>query len=537
MKRVLSLVFVVCLLMSVLSVISVSAQTTEDGFSYEIKDGKVTITAYTGDGNEVVIPDTIEDCPVTAIGSMVFENKKSIVSVTIPDTVTNIGMYAFSNCTGLSDITIPRGVTSIGMGAFKCCDKLKSIIIPDSVTVIGDYAFDDCDDLTSVEIPPSVTTIGTHAFYHCDYLATVRISEGVTSMGDEVFGWSKRLENIDVDPNNNAFTSIDGVLFDKSVSTLYKYPPNKEGEVYEVPSGVVTIDKEAFYQSGKLKSITIPKTVTSIGLYAFGSCSKMEQFNIDSANPVYCSVDGVLFDKMNSILIRYPQNDKRDSYVIPEGTVAVGEGTFSGCHWLKNITIPQGVTSMGEEAFYGCSSLESIVIPEGVTVVEYYAFRGCRALRSVTIPESVTTIERSAFYECVNLESIAIPEGVEEIKYRAFYGCINLTSVILPPSVVDLSRNAFDGVNNLTIYGYRGSRAEFYATRDNFPFVALDEIKKGDVNNDGVVNIKDATAIQKHLALIETIKVEMFFVADFNEDDYISIKDATEIQKSIAGII
>ena len=132
-----------------LGAVSVSAATFGD-LTYEIADGKVTITGCDKNATSVEIPATIEDCPVTGIGYWAFENCKSLTSVTIPDSVTTIGYRAFSGCTSLTSVTFPNSVTSIVDEVFIGCTSLTSVIIPDSVTAIGAYAFYDCDSLTDV---------------------------------------------------------------------------------------------------------------------------------------------------------------------------------------------------------------------------------------------------------------------------------------------------------------------------------------------------------------------------------------------------
>ena len=89
-------------------------------FEYEVEDGKVTITNYTGKGGDVVVPDTIDGLPVTAIGDNAFCYCTGLTSITLPEGCTTIGYYAFSGCTNLTSITLPDGC-SIGEGAFKGC--------------------------------------------------------------------------------------------------------------------------------------------------------------------------------------------------------------------------------------------------------------------------------------------------------------------------------------------------------------------------------------------------------------------------------
>ncbi|MBR3863186.1 MAG: leucine-rich repeat protein, partial [Clostridia bacterium] len=151
-------------------------ETSTVDFSYEINEGKVTITdGQFLDVEQLVIPAYIGGYPVTAIawnGQRMYYVGVAygIVSVTIPDTVTAIGKQAFNGWRQLASITIPASVTTIGRSAFSDCSGLTSITIPDSVTTLGYYAFSGCSGLTSITISDSITSIADNTFYACTSL-------------------------------------------------------------------------------------------------------------------------------------------------------------------------------------------------------------------------------------------------------------------------------------------------------------------------------------------------------------------------------
>jgi len=163
------------------------ADYADKGVEFTLSGGKYSVTDYTGNESNVVIPSLYQGLPVTSIGNSAFVYCASLTSVTIPDSVTSIGNSAFWSCDRLTSIEIPDSVTSIGSDAFWGCDSLTSIEIPDSVTSIGNRAFVNCAGLTSVTIGDNVTSIGSSAFYGCTGLTSVTIPDSVTSIESYAF--------------------------------------------------------------------------------------------------------------------------------------------------------------------------------------------------------------------------------------------------------------------------------------------------------------------------------------------------------------
>jgi hypothetical protein len=158
-------------------------------FEYQLDEAGtgISISKFVNNSaKDVVIPDTIEDLPVTTIGSGAFDSNSSITSVVIPATVTTIedGSYnsewdftrgAFCNCVSLTSVTIPASVKKIGAYAFYSCDALASVVLDRGVREIGNYAFSDCTALETITIPLSVRKIGLRAFRYCSALKTVSV--------------------------------------------------------------------------------------------------------------------------------------------------------------------------------------------------------------------------------------------------------------------------------------------------------------------------------------------------------------------------
>ncbi len=137
----------------------------------------------------IVVPDYIEDVPVTAIGAGAFNGRTLPTEVIIPETVTTIENAAFMNCTSLETIIIPDSVTYIGESAFQGCTALKNVVIGNGVKEIGDIAFKGCTALTALDLGDSVETVGNGAFFGCSALTKVYVPATVNSIGSFAFGY------------------------------------------------------------------------------------------------------------------------------------------------------------------------------------------------------------------------------------------------------------------------------------------------------------------------------------------------------------
>ena len=170
---------------------------------------------------------------------------------------------------------------------------------------------------------------------------------------------------------------------------------------------------------------------------------------MDSANLAYSSLDGVLFNKNHTTLIRYPA-PITGAYSIPAGVTSIGGGAFRGCAGLTSISIPAGVTSIGGYAFNGCIGLTSILLPAGVTAISEGLFKGCTALTSVSIPGIATSIGAYAFEDCAGLSSVSVPNSVTRIDDGAFRRCAGLSSISIGRGVTEIGIEAFTGCTGLT---------------------------------------------------------------------------------------
>lgn len=375
-------------------------------------------------------------------------------------------------------------------------DILLYRIEDDKIVIIG------CKEHASgdVVIPSTidgytVDTISYGAFYACTKITSLTIPSTVKTIKERISLESRGLKTIYVDPNNPNYISINGVLFDKDITTLIAYPQAKTENKYQIPKTVKDIGNYAFACCENLTEITIPNNITRIGeaafayctgitsmnipsktndidTTAFAHCDNLKGVNIDKNNETYSSIDGNIFTNKGTVLYAYTLGNHIDSYkipngtkeigeeaflgdlfikevIIPKGVVKIGEGAFCCCENLTDITIPNTVKSIGQGVFECCENLINITIPNSVRECKAHMFSGCKKLKNVVLSNNVDNIEKSMFLGCTSLITISIPENVKKIDSSAFANCISLTNITIPSSVKKIEKDAFDRCINL----------------------------------------------------------------------------------------
>lgn len=405
---------------------------------------------------------TLLECPCGLAGTY-----------TVPDSVTVIGDQAFAGCASLTSVIVSSGVTNIGDFTFSGCSSLTSAYFdgnapPDDGTVFsGDsdtiyYLFGTTGwgptfgGVTTVqETDPSefnytandnaititgytgsggaliipdmingypVASIGDYSFYYNTSIASVTIPSTVTGIGDGAFLNCLNLDNL------------------------------------TMANGVTTIGEDAFTDT-RLNTITIPATITNIADGAFDGCTSMTTITVSPQNSFYSSTNGVLFDKAQTRLVKYPDGIY-GTYAIPANVMSIEDNAFADCG-LTSVVIPNGITTIPQNTFFGCASLTNIIIPNSVTSIQYEAFGSCASLQSITIPNSVTNIGFGVFSSCTSLTNVIISTNVTSIGQSAFADCESLTSIVLPSSVVNLVAYTFVSCFDLTSVYFQGNAPDF----------------------------------------------------------------------------
>ena len=288
--------------------------------------------------------DYIVPARVRTIASGAFYNCGSLTQVALPAGLRNIGDAAFYGCLGLAHALLPEGVTNLGTQAFLNCQSLTQMTIPDSVISLGEEAFNSCGRLTNVIVGNRVTSIASSTFTDCSSLASAVLGRGVTSIGEGAFEYCSALSHLTLGRN---LTCIGADAF----SYCFSLP------AITLPQGLKTIDSGAFQFCSGLTTVNLPASLDTIGDRVFEFCSGLIDFTVDSHNPAYASIDGVLFDRRLARLLQYPVANPRSSYTLPAGTAGVADTAFVSAFNLTSITIPASVTNLETLAFYDCSEV------------------------------------------------------------------------------------------------------------------------------------------------------------------------------------
>jgi len=214
--------------------------TTLDNYAFAYT--KISSIGPAGSGADFEISNNI-----TSIGSYAFFQCTKLTSVELPSSITAIKDSTFSYCSNLKSVTIPASVTSIGITAFGNCTNLQTVTFGanSQLTSIGQQAFYNCTKLTSIELPSGVKKLdGT--FYNCSSLTSITIPAGVADINSSAFFGCSSLVSIDVDSSNKTYCSLNGVLYSKNMKTLVRYPIGNTATTFTIPSGVTTIESNAF---------------------------------------------------------------------------------------------------------------------------------------------------------------------------------------------------------------------------------------------------------------------------------------------------
>lgn len=306
------------------------------GIEYELnedEDGYI-VTGFTGSDTEVVISNGHNGLPVVSIASGAFYGHEVIKS-----------------------ISMSKHIVDIGEKAFACCKSLEKIELSENILTIGSIAFAGCESLVSIKLPNKLTSVGYDTFKDC-----VSLSE------------------ITIDSSNEAYATIDSILYNKDKTILIYYASGKIAETATILSSVIEVRSSAFSSANYLKNITtndklqrinsfsiincknleIIKLLNSIkmlGLSFIDNCTNLNKVEVASDNQYYASVDGILYNKDQTILYLYPSNKQSSTLTIPDTVRSIEYKAFQHNKWLESIILTENIKKVANKGFYECLNL------------------------------------------------------------------------------------------------------------------------------------------------------------------------------------
>lgn len=349
----------------------------ESYFSYTVINGnEAEITAYNGNEETVVIPDTLQGYPVTAIATGAFRSNTKIKRVILPQNLKSIPLFGFGDCPALEEVVFNTALESISYYAFQNDTSLQNLVLPNHIEKIEMRTFYQ-SSLRSIDLPDGITEIGEQAFSGCTSLTSWTYPRGLVTVGNEILR------------NCTALTEM------------------------VIPHGVTTLPAKVFSKANGLEKVTLPSTLTTLSKEAFSECSNLHEISFAQG---LISIGNSAFKNCISLT----------SLALPDSVETIGGYAFSGCAKLNTINIPASLETVNGYVFDGCTGLRNVTFPATMTTLPGYLFYGA-GLKAFRVPDHITAIGEAAFWNCDTLKKIWIGPAVTSIGTEALYDCENAT--------------------------------------------------------------------------------------------------------------
>lgn len=372
-------------------------------FAVSLAGGKAYLGKYKGEEETVTVPAMIDKYPVAALGEKAFAQQETVRTIYIEDGVEELCEKATWGCANLQDIHIPASVTRIGKQAI--LGKKRRIHAPEGSAA---QAFAQENKLPFVVEP-----------------------------GDAVK--TEKKPEPDVRESEKPLTAAEW-------KKIWSYTKQ--------PDGTLRLDS----YKGSDEDVVIPPEITGAKVTVIGK---------QALSPSAPGAKGIILK----------QRQRIRSITIPDTVTTIEDGAFEYCKELTEISVPNSVVTIGREAFEQCAKLQKAVLPAHDCTLGGGMFFFCQELEEVRLPADLkelgkTSALKGMFAYCGKLSKIVLPDGLEQIGRNAFSGCASLSELSIPASVTAIGNDALSGCKNLTIHAPAGSYAEQYAKENNIPFVA-----------------------------------------------------------------
>lgn len=434
MKRLSAIIFCVAIMISMVTS-SVSAAGNEDVLTLPEDDGTgypvIGISdsySYDEDVYKVVVPENI-----VRLGEQTFYACTNLNQIKLHDKIQRIGKRAFDKTAYYEDAdNWSEGVLYIGDALIKADPDLisETYQVKAGTRLVADGAFEGCENLTAIVLPGTVEYIGADAF-------------SGTGLMDNKENWS-----------NNALI-IEHVLIsvDKEYNGVFSVPESvrtiadcafEHAKVTKVttPNTLKFIGNNAFWDCQELVSISLGRSVETLGRGPFRMCNKLETISVHKDNENLTVIDGVLYNHQLSSVIRCPQMVS-GKIVLPHTIKKIDAYAFEWCTEIESVELPEGCVFIGNSAFSTCENLSDVILPKTMEYIDTSAFSYCNSIKSISIPDNVYYLGKYAFSCCLNLKEVKIGDGVEELKYCLFESCEKLNNVTLGDNIKEIDETAF----------------------------------------------------------------------------------------------
>lgn len=343
------------------------------------------------------------------IAPSAFEGCSRLGDVEFSGTINNLGSQAFKGCTSMTRVVFGddlAGLQAMGSSLFEGSEQLSEVTFSVGVRTIGEAAFKDCTNLRSVLFPESgaqMTSIGDRAFMGCVKLETLNLHRlaQLQTIGADAFSCREAGARV------AAASSRGGAL---------------KGSIY-FPGSLISIGDRAFANQQSLEKLYLHGDVSrlrTVGVEAFGGCQNLYAVDLHEAS------SGLDIGSR-----AFEGNGKLSSVTLPKSLQSVGARAFAQCIRLMNLTIkgpaadPCQWSVLGEEAFMGCAALQSLELSSTrIQKISRGAFAQCTSLAMIVLPSTLTSIESGAFQDCKALTLVnVLAEVPPQLSSDAFAGC------------------------------------------------------------------------------------------------------------------
>jgi uncharacterized repeat protein (TIGR02543 family) len=466
-------------------------------------DQAFKLTSFTVDPDNLNYSSSLDGVLLNQAGTLLIKYPvgNPAASYTIPSGVQTIGEDSFRSAPNLTSVIFPSGISAIESEAFSCASNLRSFIFQGDAPTVGEFAF-GC-----IEEPKAYIKSGNPTFTPVDgkwNLLTVSEfdyfvnfdSKGGSAVGIGTFLTGGNVSEPTVPTlTGYGFTgwSITDSVADGGTAVAFPYTPSgditlfanwfRDGNYFcstgqwteettdtymisggvvsngsactgdvDIPEGVVSISEWAFSYSQLLETIALPASVREIGNTAFQDSLLLENINVDTANAVFASLNGVLFNKTLTQLEAYPAGKIATSYTVPASVEIIDDRSFISSGSLKTVlfTPDSELTSLAGSVFQ-TSGLTSIILPAGVETIGN-AFNTARNLTSVTLPGSVTSIGAYAFQGATKLSSFYFLGGPPTVDPETFTNIGPSPKAYIKSENTSFTADAEGKWNGLTVF-------------------------------------------------------------------------------------